>query len=245
MPAPDSEPSDPVPTERVDYESESLERSAYVTTIVHLYRGEVARANTWRHRLDQTTNWAIFVTASALGFAFGSVEASHFSLQFANLLLYIMLTFEARRFRFFDVWRARIRKIETNFFAPILRRQLDSPETQWALQVAMDLDEPHFHVTRTQALRMRLMRNYLPIFLVVFVAWLIKLDVHPAPAQSLQEIYGRCAVGSLPPWVTLSLVTGFYGMLLFIIVFGQSRSRPSGLDNWDIGEIVKEEHGGA
>jgi len=241
MAEPDAPPPE-LPPDRVDYESESLERGNYVTAIVHLYRGEVARANTWRQRLDQTTNWALFVTASALGFAFGNPEASHFSLQFANILLYIMLTFEARRFRFFDVWRARIRKIETNFFAPILRRRLQSPEQLWALQVATDLDEPHFHVTRTQALRLRLMRNYLPIFLVVFAAWLIKLEIHPTRARSWAEVYERMAVGSIPGWAGLSVVLAFYALLGWIILFGRSTARRRGQDNWDIGEIVSEEH---
>ncbi|HCA57075.1 MAG TPA: hypothetical protein DEP46_03720, partial [Blastocatellia bacterium] len=26
--------------------------------MVHFYRGEVARSNIWRNRLDATTNWA-------------------------------------------------------------------------------------------------------------------------------------------------------------------------------------------
>ncbi len=229
------------PRTEVDYETQALERTSYVTAIVHLYRGEVARANAWRMRLDQTTNWAIFVTASALGFAFNNKEASHFSLQFANVLLFFLLTFEARRFRFFDVWRARIRKIESNFFGPILRRDLASPEDEWALQVATDLDQPHFHVTRLQAMRSRLVRNYLPIFGVVFVAWLIKLDIHPVPTTSPRELYDRCAVGTVPSWVTLGLVGGFYVLLLAILLFGRARKRLPGMDNWDIGEIVKEE----
>jgi len=225
----------------VDYETESLERGSYITAIVHLYRGEVARANSWRMRLDQTTNWAVFVTASALGFAFGSQEAAHFSLQFANLLLFILLWFEARRFRFFDVWRARVRMIEKNFFAPILRRDLQSPESDWALLVATDLAEPHFHVTRLQALRLRLVRNYLPIYGIMLVAWLIKLDIHPQPATSLHEFYQRMALGALPPWISLSIVASFYLLLLVVSFLGRARRRGRGPDNWDIVELVKEE----
>lgn len=238
---PPEPPPPPPPGIRVDYESTELERGNYITSIVHLYRGEVARANTWRTRLDQTTNWAVFATASALGFAFGDVHASHFSLQFANILLFILLGFEARRFRFFDVWRARIRKIETNFFAPILERELRSPEAGWASQVASDLSEPHFHVTRMQALRLRLMRNYLPIFGLVFVAWVIKLDIHPTATTSFQELYERCAVGSLPGWATLTVIGSFYVVLAVIFFGGRAKRRPRGQDNWDIGEIVDEE----
>jgi len=28
------------------------------TAMIHFYRGEVQRSNTWRNRLDTTTNWA-------------------------------------------------------------------------------------------------------------------------------------------------------------------------------------------
>lgn len=211
--------------------------------IVHLYRGEVSRANTWRNRLDQTTHWAILTTASALGFAFGSPSAPHFSLQFANLLLFILLGLEARRFRFFDVWRARIRKIEANFFAPILERKLDSTDLQWAHRVAKDLMEPHFHLTRLQALRLRLIRNYVAIFAVVLLAWLIKIEMHPVPAYSLAELYARCDVGIVPAWVVLSLIAAFYLMLVVILVAGRARQRSTGEDNWDMGEIVHEEAG--
>lgn len=228
------------PDPRVDYETDPLERSSYITAVVHLYRGEISRANTWRNRLDQTTHWAIFVTASALGFAFGQEQATHFSLLFANLLLLILLGLEARRFRFFDVWRARIRKIETNFFAPILRRRLASPERDWVVLVAQDLEEPHFHLTRGQAFRIRLIRNYLPIFGVVLVAWIIKLCVHPVPTNSLDELYDRCHVGPVPGWVTLASVAAFYGALAVVALRG---GRPSDRrDNWDILEVVADEY---
>lgn len=229
----------PLPHERVDYESQELERSQYVTAIIHLYRGEVSRANAWRLRLDQTTNWAVFTTASALGFAFGNVEASHLSLQFANLLIVVLLFLEARRFRFFDVWRSRIRMIEENFFAPILERRLDSPEEAWSRLVANDLHEPHFHLTKLQAVRNRLTRNYVPIFAVLLIAWVIKLDIHPEPTTDLQTLYERCGMGVLPAWGVLTLIGTFYVFLAIVAIAGRTPHRPG--DNWDIGELVQEE----
>ena len=237
----DPSPHAPPPDDRVDYETTALERGSYITAIVHLYRGEVARCNTWRMRLDQTTNWAIFVTASTLGFAFGNSGAAHFSLQFANLLLFTLMWFEARRFRFFDVWRARVRMVEQNFFSPILRRSLHSPAEQWAELVATDLDEPHFHVTRLQALRLRLMRNYWPIFTLMLLAWIIKLGVHPETTTDMDVIYERMGAGFLSPATILALVGGFYLILLGIAVLGRARKRRPGMDNWDIGEAVHEE----
>ncbi|HZL98974.1 MAG TPA: DUF2270 domain-containing protein [Planctomycetota bacterium] len=240
----DFPPLDPLPgpehpRSRADYESTALERSNYITAIVHLYRGEMTRANTWRARLDQTTNWSIIVVASVLGFAFGDAHGNHASLLFAHVLIVILMGLEARRFRFFDVWRARIRKIENNFFRPILERRLQSPEEDWMLLVARDLAEPRFHLTRLEAVRTRLARNYLPIFGVLLMAWVIKLVVHPVPAESLTEVYRRCGIGHVPGWVTLTCVAGFYGLMALLLVVG--RSEPDGRDNWDIGERIDED----
>src|SRR4030095_12466686 len=35
-----------------------LSAAEFNTAMVHFYRGEVQRSNTWRNRLDTTTNWA-------------------------------------------------------------------------------------------------------------------------------------------------------------------------------------------
>ena len=39
------------------------------TAMVHFYRGEIQRANTWRNRLDNTTNWAVVAAGAAISFA--------------------------------------------------------------------------------------------------------------------------------------------------------------------------------
>jgi len=234
----ESSPGPSLPSELVDYESQDLERGHYITALLHLYRGEMSRANTWRSRLDQTTNWAVFVTASALGFAFGHETASHFSLLFANLFLVILLGLEARRYRFFDVWRTRVRRMEVNFFAPILQRKLASPQRDWALFVARDLAEPHFHLSRLQAVRLRLVGNYLPIFAVVLLAWGIKLCVHPWATWDPAELYRRCAVGPLPGWITLGSVAAFYAALGLLVALGHERAAH---DTWDIGEVIPDE----
>ncbi len=222
----------------VDYESSPLERNAYVTAVIHLYRGEISRANTWRQRLDQTTNWAVFTTATALGFAFNTPEHTHFALIFANLLLIILLFLEARRFRFFDVWRSRIRKIETNFFAPILERDLDSPQSHWGRLIAADLDEPRFHLSFLQAVRLRLVKNYLPIFGVVLFAWTIKLATHPTPARSWEDCLARLEYDPIPAWFVVSGLGLFYLALVCVALFCRVDTRHR--DDWDIGERLSD-----
>ena len=44
-----------------------LSAGEFTTAMVHLYRAEAARANTWRIRLDTTTNWAVVTTGVAIG----------------------------------------------------------------------------------------------------------------------------------------------------------------------------------
>ena len=51
-----------------------------------LYRGELARADAWRARLDPTTNWAVVTTGGMLSFAFSDPVHSHVTLLLANLL---------------------------------------------------------------------------------------------------------------------------------------------------------------
>src|SRR6201996_9514795 len=92
---------------------------AELGAIAHLYRGEIYRSTIWRTRLDNTTNWAIVTMGIALSTTFSSPEASPLPLLLVGLLIAVFLGMEARRYRYFNVWRARARWLETNFYAPI------------------------------------------------------------------------------------------------------------------------------
>jgi hypothetical protein len=48
-----------------------------------------------------------------------------------------------------------------------------------------------------QAVAYRLRRNYGYLLLVVLGAWVMKLEMHPAPATSFGELIGRAAIGPL------------------------------------------------
>src|SRR5215210_3401805 len=97
-----------------------LTPSEFNTALVHLYRGEISRANTWRTRLDGTTNWAVLTTGATLSFAFSSPGNTHVMILLNSLLISFFLYIEARRYRYYDLWRARIRLMETEFFADLL-----------------------------------------------------------------------------------------------------------------------------
>ena len=65
-----------------------------------------------------------------------------------------------RRYQMFDIWRSRVRKIEENFYGPILRRNPVSPHREWGERVARDLFLPRYKTSFLVALRARLVRNY-------------------------------------------------------------------------------------
>ncbi len=208
-----------------DYESTPLSRSEYIMAVVHLYRGEMYRATAWRIRLDNTTNWAVFTTAGLLSFAFGEGVHSHWIILMGILLISVFWGFESRRFRFSDIWYARVRMIEENFYGPILRRDPKSPEAKWGQLVAEDLFRPRFKISRLYALRARLVHNYWAIFLVLLFAWSIKVLVHPVAARSWVEVRQRLGEGLLPWWSSLAYVGTLFLAIGGLALFGPRSTR--------------------
>jgi uncharacterized membrane protein len=69
----DTETRPPAP--EIDaFEAYPLTRSEYISAVVHFYRGERSRADSWRSRLDPTTNWAVVTVGGILSFAFSRVR---------------------------------------------------------------------------------------------------------------------------------------------------------------------------
>jgi uncharacterized membrane protein len=63
--------------------------------MIHFYRGEVQRSNTWRNRLDTTTNWAVITAGATLSFVFSSPNNPHFVIPINSILVAIFLLMEA------------------------------------------------------------------------------------------------------------------------------------------------------
>jgi uncharacterized membrane protein len=92
----------------------------FITVLAHYHRAEIARMAGWRDRIDRTTNWAITVVAAMLSVSLSTPTAHQGVLLFAMLLVMLLLRIEARRYRFFDVYRSRVRRLERNYYAQIL-----------------------------------------------------------------------------------------------------------------------------
>lgn len=194
-----------------------LTPSEFNTAVAHLYRGEVSRANTWRMRLDGTTNWAVLTTGATLSFAFSSAANTHVMILLNSVLIVFFLYIEARRYRFYDIWRARVRVMETEFFAELLAPNQGGDDTQsWRDLLALDLLEPRFNISLWEAMGRRLRRNYVWIFVVLAASWVVKVTIHPEPPTSLGDVYDRIAIGPFPSWLVL-LVGVVFNALLFAL----------------------------
>lgn len=217
---------DPTPTAGPSafdrFEDYPLTRVEYITVMSHFYRADVGRSTQWRQRLDATTNWGVLTTAGMLSFTFSSPESAPILLLLTNLIVIAYLTIEARRFRYFAVYRARVRIIEENFLIPIVTRSLESPMAKWREMLASDLDLPKHKTTFLQAFGFRLRRNYVFIFLMILGGWLVKLMIHPTLASSWREVWERAAIGHVPSWLVITIYGAFYGCLAATWWYGRS-----------------------
>ena len=212
--------------------------SAETGALAHLYRGEMFRSKIWRTRLDTTTNWAVVTTGIALSLSFSGPDASPLPLIMVSLLVMVFLGFEARRYRYFDIWRSRVRVMELYFYGPLLRGRGISRDSGWADALADDYLKIRFHISYWEALGRRLRRNYVWIFMIQFASYLAKLAIHPGPAESLGQLAERAALGPLPGTLVLSLgVVLHLGWIVFALVtmrqrraFGEVREPDPGED---------------
>lgn len=203
------------------FEATPLTRSEYLSVMVHFYRAEVHRSTLWRTRLDATTNWAALTTAGMLSWAFADPTHNHVMLLLSSLIVFVYLVIEARRYRRFEVYWARVRMLEENFISPVVSRRLTSPMNTWRDDVCSDLNEPTYKSTMVQAMGFRLRRNFAFIFAVILGAWIAKLGLHEDPATSLSELWSRMAVGVIPPWAIAGGGLVFYAALVVIFWLGR------------------------
>jgi uncharacterized membrane protein len=187
------------------YRGYELRPQEFTTAMVHFYRGEIQRANTWRNRLDATTNWAIVTTAAVISFALAAPQELHSILLINMVLILIFLWIEARRYRYFELFSYRVRLLETDFFAAMLVPPFQ-PSPDWAETLATSLLRPKFPISSWEAVGRRLRRNYLAIMGVLLMVWLFKLYSLPTPAESFAEFASRAAIGPIAGTTVLAAV---------------------------------------
>ncbi|WP_249119955.1 DUF2270 domain-containing protein [Plastoroseomonas hellenica] len=188
-----------------------------ITVLAHFHRAEIARMSGWRDRIDLTTNWAITVVAAMLSVSLSTPSAHHGVILFAMLVVLLLLCIEARRYRFFDVYRTRVRLLERNYYAHVFAAQ-PGAEADWARQLGQDLREPRFLISMRTAMSRRLRRNYFWMFLMLLAAWTLKIsspwllaaEDAPDGTRPARGVIEHLAFGPVPGWAVLILVGAFY-----------------------------------
>jgi len=183
---------------------------SYVNALSHFYRGELGRMMVWRQRLDTTTTWAITTTSTICMVAFSFRDVPHLIFLFNLAIVSIMLWIEARRYRFYDAFRARVRLLEAHFLVPIMMQKTDMLQGNWKELLCEDLILPAFKISTFEAVGRRLKRNYVFLYIILQTAWLAKIFMHaPQPVDSWAGLYAALTVGEVAGWVvaTLYLVT--------------------------------------
>jgi uncharacterized membrane protein len=170
--APAREPALPTP-QKFEFSA------AEIGALAHLYRGEVYRSTVWRTRLDSTTNWAVVTTGIALSATFSSTEASPLPMVLVGFIVSVFLLLEARRYRYFNVWRARARLLETDFYAPMIRGKGVRLGSGWAELLAKDYCDPRYHISLARAIGRRLRRTYAWIFMIQ-AGFVLRQARHPS-----------------------------------------------------------------
>jgi uncharacterized membrane protein len=194
---------------------QELSHAETITALVHYYRAEAQRSLAWRERLDRTTNWAVGTTAAFLGFGFSHPEIPHAFFLFGLGMAYILLIVEARRYRYFDAYEYRVRLLHQNFIYGVLTGRLDlEPSSFWLAELASDLRFPQYKMGKRYAIGQRISANYVYLFGILLAGWLLKIELHPQPAQSWSGYLDQAAIGGLSGWFVLIFI------LLFAVHLG-------------------------
>ena len=214
------EPAPPPPKEPQPKTPLRLDPS-YITAMSHFYRGELGRIMAWRARLDSTTNWAITTTSTIFTVAFSLERVPHIIFFFNIAIVWIMLWIEARRYRFYDAFRARVRMLEAHFLVPIVAQNTKLLQGEWQKLVCEDLLLPSFKISAFEAVGRRLRRNYTFIFLIILTAWITKIFLHAnPPIDSFASFYAALHVGtSIPSWLVAAVFVSTFASIIGITIY--------------------------
>lgn len=178
------------------------------------YRGEVDRATSWRTRLDQTTNWAVIVVAAVLTWAFSGENRPHYVILIGIFAVTAFLLMETNRYREYDVWRDRVRTVQTGLIAEAFAPEETTP-SDWQAKLSEDLRNPSLHLSFREAMNHRLRRSFLALITVLVIAWTARITVF-IPDETMRQ---TARILFIPGEIVISVVGLFYGILIVITVW--------------------------
>ena len=206
------------------------ETESLVAMLADYYRGEVSSANNAQNRIDGTTNWAITVLAAVLSFAFSSRDMPAYLLLIGIVVLGTFLVYEVRRYRYYDLYRARVRFFQENVYANALDPK-GVEHARWRQELGDDLRYPTFKMTTREALSRRVRRIYGLLFSILGVAWVAKVTLF-TPETRWQD---AAAIEGVPGVVVLGFLGALFLVLLSIGLWPGARQAK--------GEVYGEEPG--
>ena len=191
----------------------------------HFHRAEIARMAGWRDRLDLTSNWAITVVAAMLSVSLSTATAHHGVLLFAMLLVRCCSPIEARRYRFFDVYRAGSGRWSATISGRSSRRARTrrelaaAPRRRLAQAAIPDLAPRSVRAAAASQLPLHVM--------ILLLAWILKISTPSLQAgetkiefvHSFTEAVGNASLGPLPGWIVVLVLALFYLGLLYVAFF--------------------------
>ncbi|MFC4986246.1 DUF2270 domain-containing protein [Saliphagus infecundisoli] len=196
------------------------------------YRGELDRETTWRSRLDQTTTWSVTVMAAILTWAFSSGDNPHYIILIGVLAVGTFLSIEARRYRDYDVYRARVRLIQGNLLANTLNPETGVEHENWRAKLSEDYQRPTLKVTTFEALSNRLRRIYLPLLTVLVLAWVFRITAF-VPAE---EWLTTASIAAVPGWIIVGMLAVCYSGAVAIAYWPRDREAMGEFREGETGE---------
>jgi uncharacterized membrane protein len=185
----------------------------------------MGRIMVWRQRLDVTTNWAITSSTAIITIAFSTREVPHIIFFFNLAIVWVLLWIEARRYRFYDAFRARIRMLEAHFLVPMVMENREMLQGEWKKLVCEDLILPCFKISKLEAVGRRLKRNYMFIFILILVAWITKIFLHaPMAIGSPAGFYHALRVGHIHSFLVAFIMVGTFVTVIGITIYVSKKS---------------------
>ena len=141
---------------------------------------------------------------------FAGANASPFPIVLVGMLCVMFLMLEARRYRFFYVWRFRARVLEIAFYVPMLRGEGAKIPLDRGTALSDDYEKPQYRISLARAVGRRLRRNYGWIFAIQGAAYFAKIAIHPYDVGSWTEFTYRAHIGPIPGWIALVVGLAFH-----------------------------------
>jgi uncharacterized membrane protein len=186
--------------------------------LIHLYRAEVGRMVAFRQRLDTTTNWSITSVAAVATLALGSVALSQEAFLFLMIVNLFFLVLEARRFKVYEAARFRVLLLEHYFYPEVVTGLDQGWDWRRALVEVLRMPYAYPPISNRGALGWRLRRNYIWIYLVILLTWVVKLQI----TRGLEtNLISAASIGTIPGSAVWAVVVVGYAAMIALALLAR------------------------